>query len=354
MVTFQRGQSREMSVSMRGRDSIKAGALIGLVTIGLLGGCSRLRQLSSAPPPRVIPTAELTDVQTGVLADAWTAADDGNYDDALMLFQELLAENPTITDAYIGVGEIHLIKKDYVKAEPAFARAARLEPRNFDAQYGHGVALQMLDRLFEAVRAYHRALTIDPESVKANLNLATTYLQLDDPERAVVFAERAVELDPANGPAHANLGAAYERVDRTGEAVNAYISAIELMGNEPRLLTKLINALAREDRYQEAVNTAETLIRINPNAEAYERMGWCAFKLRQYENSMRAYQNAVELDPTYWQAWNGIGVNALNAWLLSERTDGDARTTARDAFRRSLRVNAEQQKLVALMLKYEL
>lgn len=339
---------------MRGRDGFKAVALSGLVAISLLAGCSRLRELSSAPPPRVIPTAEPTDVQLAQLADAWTATDSGNYDDALMLFQELLAENPTITDAYLGVGEIHLIQKDYAKAEPAFARAARLEPRNFDAQYGHGVALQMLDRFFEAVRAYHRALTIDPESVKANLNLATTYLQLDDPERAVVFAERAVELDPSNGPAHANLGAAYERVDRNGEAVNAYISAIELMGNEPRLLTKLINALAREDRYQEAVNTAETLIRINPNAEAYERMGWCAFKLRRYEDSMEAYRNAVELDPTYWQAWNGIGVNALNEWLLSKKTSADARMTARDAFRRSLRINSEQQKLVALMLKYEL
>ena len=33
----------------------------------------------------------------------------------------------------------------------------------FDAQFGHGRALQMLDRFIEAVQAYHRALTIRPD-----------------------------------------------------------------------------------------------------------------------------------------------------------------------------------------------
>ena len=78
------------------------------------------------------------------------------------------------------------------------ARAARLAPRNFDAQYGHGRALQMLERFIEAVRAYHRALTIRPDNINANQNLATTYLQLGEPSSALVFAEKAVELDPAS------------------------------------------------------------------------------------------------------------------------------------------------------------
>jgi tetratricopeptide (TPR) repeat protein len=229
-----------------------------------------------------------------------------------------------------------------------------LEPRNFDAQYGHGLALQLLKRFVDAVRAYQRALVIEPDNPKANLNVAVTYLQLNDPERGVRFAEHAVKIDPSNGAAHANLGAIYEKLERYPEAVDSYIAALELMGNQPPLMMNLINVQAKVERYHEAANTAETLVRLAPTAEAYERLGWCYFKLREYDRSMTAYRSAVEEDSKHWPALNGIGVNALNTWILSKKRDGDAKREAGDAFRRSLRVNADQPKVVQLLLNYDL
>ncbi len=324
------------------------------ILAGGLTGCASLRSFSTPPAPRPIEIGSPTDDQVALLQTAETASEAGNYDDALLLFQEILGKNPTITTAYLGMGDIYLLQKDYDKAEPAFARAARLEPRNFDAQYGHGLALQMLNRLVEAVKAYHRALTIQPENPEANLNLATTYLQMKQPDHAVVFAEKAVENDPASGAARANLGAIYEKLGRNAEAVDAYIAALELMGNKPQLMLNLISVLSKEKRYQEAANTAETLLRIEPSADVYERLGWCYFRLKVYFKSIEAYRSAVALDPEYWPAWNGVGVNALNDWLLSKRRNMDARDEARDAFRHSLRANSDQPKVVKLLLNYNL
>ena len=288
------------------------------------------------------------------LNDAELAKQQGNYSAALAMFQEILAENPTITTAYLGIGDIHIINKDYVKAEPAFERAAKLEPRNFDAQYGHGLALQMLNRFVEAVRAYHRALTIDPDNIKANLNIAVTYLQMNEPQTAVTFAEKAVSLEPGNGSARVNLGAAYEKIGKNKEAIEQYTAAMELVEDTPPLMMNLINVLAEEKRYQEAANTAENLVRVQPTANAYERMGWCYFRLSQFEKSSTAYREAVRLDTNHWQSYNGIGVNAINTWLLSKQRDGDAAREARDSFRRSLRINPDQPKLIALMSNYGL
>jgi tetratricopeptide (TPR) repeat protein len=288
------------------------------------------------------------------VAQANAAKQSGDYDTALALFQEILAENPTITTAHLGVGDIYMVKKDYPKAEPHYGLAAKLEPRNFDAQYGHGLALQMLNRFIEAVRAYHRALTIDPESIKANLNLAVTYLQMNEPATAVTFAEKAVSLDPGNGPARINLGAAYEKVGKNLQAIEQYTAAMELVENTPPLMMNLINVLAAEKRYQEAANTAENLVKLEPTANAYERMGWCYFRLSQFAKSIAAYREAVKLDPNHWQSYNGIGVNALNTWLLSKQRDQAAAKEAREAFRKSLRINSDQQKLIALMSNYGL
>jgi tetratricopeptide (TPR) repeat protein len=124
---------------------------------------------------------------------------------------------------------------------------------------------------------------------------------------------------------------------------------MELVEDTPPLMMNLINVLAEEHRFQEAVNTAENLVKIAPSANAYERLGWCYFRLGDYAKSMHAYREAVKIDDQHWQSWNGVGVNAINTWLLSKKRDTEAAREARDAFRKSLRINADQPKLILLM-----
>jgi len=325
--------------------------ILCLLALALTGCWTTAEDVDSGPPPGV--SSSPSDSQAQRIAEADAMRSSGNYEQALTLLQAVLAENPTITTAYVGVGEIHLAQRDFQSAEPAFARAAKLEPANFQAQYGHGVALQMLGRLVEAVRAFRRALDLQPENPRANLGMAMTLVASRDAAGALAFAEKAVANEPANGTARANLGAIYEEIGRSDEAIEAYLAAIELLGNQPPLLMNLINALGKEKRYREAANTAAVLLRIEETANACERLGWCHFKLREYEESTAAYRRAIELDPDHWLSWNGLGVNALNRWLLSDRADDRARVEARDALRRSLSINPRQERVIDLMLKYK-
>ena len=327
--------------------------LVTVMACPLLGGCAhwwgtkQVREPIATGPDVVDP-----ELQATMLAEADGLASSGDYDSALQLFHDVLEDDPTSTPAYIGIGDIHLEQGDYERAEPAFRRAAKIEPRNFDAQFGHAVALQMLDRLVEAVRAYHRALTIDPESPVANLNLATTYLQMDEANHAIVFAEKAVEFDPDNGPAWVNLGVAYERIERWGDAAEAYVAASERMEPTVELMTNLLNMLVRQKRYREVVNVADTIQKLDADAESLERKGWALFRLGDYEASTAAYRESIAIDGTLWRAYNGLGVNALNRWLLSKETDFEAFEQARNAFRASLQFNPDQQKVINLLLKY--
>ncbi len=288
------------------------------------------------------------------LDEASAKASEGDYGDALEIFHAILEDNPTSGEAYLGIGDIYLDQKDYVKAEPALARAAKLEPRSYQAQFQHGLALQMLDRFLEAVQAYHRALTIDPDNAQANRNLATSYLQMDEPRNAMPFANRAIQLDPSAGDAWVTLGATYEGMQDWSEAAKAYISASERMDATPELMQNLLRVLIELKRYREVISTAETLQRFGPDAEAYERSGWAAFRLGEFSDSLEYYRKAVEVDPDFWQAWNGIGVNRLNAWLLSNREDSSAFRDSGEAFRTSLRINGDQTKVISLILKYQL
>ncbi|MHC5027394.1 MAG: tetratricopeptide repeat protein, partial [Planctomycetota bacterium] len=278
----------------------------------------------------------------------------GEYETALTIFRDILAENPTIAVGFIGIGDVYMQTGDYDLAEPAFRRAARLEPGSYDAQLGHGQCLHRLGRLRDAIDAYARALSIDPGSFDANLSVATAYLALEQPTSALSFAEAAVAADAQSGPAHANLGSIYVLLDRHGAAVDEYLAAMELMPLSPPLLMNLINALAEERRHQEVINAVRVLLRLEESANAFERLGYAYFRLAQYDRSLEAYRNAIDLDPDHWQSLNGIGVNSINRWLVSDKQDTEAAVTARTAFRRSLQVYPNQPRVLELMSNYQL
>ncbi len=287
-------------------------------------------------------------------AQADTALTDGEYAQAAQLFEAILAEDPENIPAWIGMGGAYSEMGEWSRAEPAYAEACDLAPASYDAQFGHGLSLQMLNRLIDAVAAYHRALTIDPMSSEASLGVATSYLQLEEPQHALPFAERAVELDPEDGRAWISLGAAAEQTGDDSAALDAYLAASERLGGSPELKHNLLHAYARAGRYREVVGMARSMLADGPSAEAAERMGWAWFRLGEYEKSAKSYRLAIETDPAMWHAWNGLGVNALNRWLLSEQTDAGAQQEAREAFRASLRLHPGQAKVQTLVDRYGL
>lgn len=297
--------------------------------------------------------AEPTAIEAVQLDKARSRADRGDYEAALAIFEDVLRENPRLPDAWVGVGDMRMNLQDWEKAEVAYGNASSLDGENFQAHFGRGKALQVLNRLIDAIRSYHRALLIRPDDFDANLNMATAYLQLDQPLSAITFAEKSVKLQPESGVARINLGVAYERARRPDDAIVQYEMAAELMEPTPQLLMNLLNAYAQSRRYREAVNAANLLVRVAPSASSWERLGWAYFRLGDYTRSLDGYRESVRTDGQYWPGWNGVGVNLLNTWLLEERPNAATLEEARAAFRKSLQINPDQVKIQRLLAAYE-
>jgi len=276
----------------------------------------------------------------------------GVRDRALAEFERAIAENPNLTVAYIGAADIYRQRGEFDLAEQRYRAATEIEPDNFDARYAHGLVLQLLDRIAEAVRSYLTALAIRPDNFEANLNIATAYLQLGEPAQARLYAERAVRLDGASGPARANLGSVYAALGDHDAATVEYQQAAELMDLSPELLLNLADSLAKTGRHAEAAATLEQLVRIEPRPVAHERRGAALFKLRRYDEALRAFREAVDLDPRHYPAWNGVGVCMLNRYIWSDLTDDDALEAAVEALRRSLRIEPSQPRIVELLRRY--
>ncbi|MBO6738417.1 MAG: tetratricopeptide repeat protein [Phycisphaerales bacterium] len=278
----------------------------------------------------------------------------GDLQAALRELERAIAFNPQFTLAYLESGDILMEMAQYEQAERQFAMAVRNEPRNYMAQYRHAQVLHKLGALEESNRAYLRALSIRPSSFDANLGISTVLLEMGRAEQALPYGQRAVRSEPPSGRARMHLGNVYAALDRHEEAVIEYQQAAEMMdAPTPGLLLNMAESLNQLQRYAEMVGALDQLVRLEPTAIAYERLGSGLFRLKRYEDALAAFGESSELDPSHYPAFNGIAVCELNQYLWSSKTDGGARERAVAAMRQSLRIDTKQPRIVELLRRYK-
>ena len=268
-------------------------------------------------------------------------------------FERAIAINPLLTSAHLGLADIQMRRGEYSAAEQSYATAATQRPDSFEAQFNHGLSLQLLNRVTDAISAYLRALRIRPSDIDANLNLATAYLQADEPRRALIYAQRAARLDGRSASARSNLGAVYAALGQHDAAIIEYQQAAELMDPiTPELLINLAESLRQTNRYEEMRATLTELVTRAPSAAGWERLGFANFKLRRYDDALAAFRTAIRTDESYYPAWNGVGVCMLNRYEFSRRADSAALREAVEAMQRSLQINRRQPQIVQWLSKY--
>lgn len=339
------GSCRKSSM-MKTRHTLTLLVLVALVVPGLTG-CRAWRRgaTAGATSHNGSRAAEAVDLGNRL-------KEQGLDEQALKEFERAIEINPTMTTAYMGAGDIYRDRGDFESAEKHYADAARTAPDEFDPNYWHGYALQMLNRITEAVRAYLRALSIRPDDFNANLNLATSYLQLGENTQAVIYAERAVRINPDDGPARVNLGAAYANAGRHAEAIEQYEAAAEKMPLTTELLLNLAESQGKVGRYAEMAGTIREVIRQSPSALAYERLGSALFRLGKYDDALDSFRESAKLDENHYPAYNGVGVCLLNQYLWSNKQNIGALDEARNALRRSLQIERDQPRIAELLTRY--
>jgi tetratricopeptide (TPR) repeat protein len=277
----------------------------------------------------------------------------GNLDRALQMFMKALERDPNQLDAHVGIGDIHQVKGDYAQAALQYETARNISPRSFEVNYKLGLMYHLLNRLQEAVDTYLQALTINPNNFDANLNLATAYLQIEQPGLALPYADKAVQLSPESQAAYVNLGAIYSALNRHEDAVTAYRSALDRGDLSPPIAVNLVNALVKINAFDRAINALDVMIRQEQRHEFYERLGYVHFKAGAYEQSMAAYEKALELNPGDFASLNGLGVNLMTSYLKNGAKEPALRDQAIASWQRSVRLNSDQPKIVDLISRYK-
>ncbi|MEI2688390.1 MAG: tetratricopeptide repeat protein [Anaerolineae bacterium] len=224
---------------------------------------------------------------------------DGQYQDALALFDKALANAEASGSSADGLAQVY------------FQRAM--------VRYALGQVEQVEADL-------ERAVEIDPGLFAAHYNLAITYAGScalpDALARAIVEAQTAVRLQPDSAEAHRLLGSLYQQAGRDQEALAALQAALQYDSQDAltyQVLASVHTAMGNEaeaaQASQQAIALHQAELASQPT-DAYDTqlaLGDAYVGAGHYEQAVAAYQAAAALKPDAAAPQRGLG-NA-HYWL---------------------------------------
>lgn len=159
----------------------------------------------------------------------------GDYNQAIEVYNKLIAMAPNIPDLYSNLANIYYIKGEFDLAISNYQTAIILNPN----RTWTSVIAQTLGFVYQenktdpdaAISAYQTAYVLTPEDIDIYVNLGSAFYDKEDYQNALSTYIQALELQPHNAKIHCNLGFLYWGKGETEEAMKSYKLAIKYNEN---------------------------------------------------------------------------------------------------------------------------
>lgn len=247
----------------------------------------------------------------------------GDYAGAVQLLNRAIAVSPSVPGFHCNLGEVHRANGQLDKAVHALQTAIRLDPKYAEAYSNLGLALSAQGKYDEAIAQFERALQLLPKFAMAENNLGNTYRLKGDRERALAHFRKAVELGPNLAQARSNLGQFLVENDQADEALVHCQEAVRLAPQMPEAHNNLGNVLRELGKIDEAKRSYQEALRLEPNiGMTFNNMGQALQEEGNLVEARKWYEQALLREPTLAR----FHCNLASAW---EADDNHAEARAR-------------------------
>ena len=197
----------------------------------------------------------------------------------------------------------------YQEANDQFRDLVKQNPKNaeYRVRWGHLFFERFNNE--EAHALFEEALKIDDKNAPAYLGIAQVETE-GFSKHAVEAAQKAADLDPKLYEAHEQL--AYLALEDSDENTAARQADLALAISGEALDAMAIHASI--DFLNDKTDTPwiDRILKINPAyGEAYSTAGHFYIINRRYQEGIRVYRKALELNPRLWEARAQLGLNLM-------------------------------------------
>ena len=181
---------------------------------------------------------------------------------------------------------------------PADTGAANV--RDVTAFTNHGLELQKLDRLEDALAQYDKALALKPADIAALSNRGSVLIDLGRFAEALSSYDRLLLVQPNSFNALNMRGLALEQLKRFPDALESYDKAVAAAPNAVEALYNRGNVLADLGRFEEALASYDRALEIKGDAApVLNNRGLVLEELSRFDEALANYEKALKIKPDY-------------------------------------------------------
>jgi TonB family protein len=235
-------------------------------------------------------------------------------DEALVLYREAIAQNPTVWETQYYVGRLHLENGRYAQAAEALDNALKLKPDDPDTISSLGVALSKSGRSTEAISYLIRITALKRYIKEDYYYLGEAYANDQQWLKAAQVFKEGADLRGIDPNGYFYWATMLFNADKLDEAFDVYgkASSVDYSISHSGTFRYVAEIYRLRGMSDKALGAYQSLLQREPNdVEALFQAAYISFKLNQLDQAKDYFRKLTAVDPKH--AGGAANLAALEA-----------------------------------------
>jgi len=224
----------------------------------------------------------------------------GKNAEAIPILKENLEKNPGNAAVQFTLGKAYINTKEYDQAMAPLQKALSIKPDQAGAHFYLGIAYSQMGQDAEALKEFEAEIPLSPGQDSAYSNAAAIYEKQGNLDKALEYYKKAVEIAPNRPELHASMATIYEKQGNQAAAQAEYKALAEADPQHAAVTWFNIGAIAKNnDKNDEAIKAFQKAVELDPSyAVAHRELGYALVKQGDFKGAVGQFNKYLELSPS--------------------------------------------------------
>lgn len=220
------------------------------------------------------------------------------FDDAIKIYDKILASEPQNAQAYNGKANC-ISEKNPTEAEKLYKEAIKLDPNYASPYYNLGLMSYYQERNFPKARSnFQKAFELSPDSAVYAMFIGMTFAQQNQFEEALTLYNKSIDIEPLKFQPYYYKATLYYNIDSVNLALETINTALDKGAKLGYFYTFRADIFSQLENYEQAILDCNKAIETNEeDIFAYQLRAQAYFMLYNSKKAIADCEKILKIEP---------------------------------------------------------